>query len=451
MSHDIKGYYKALGVPFDASADEIKSAYRRLAKLHHPDVSGISDGGAKFHRITDAYAVLSDPDSRARYDSESVTVADDRPTSGQTRVMDPITCYSCKQVTAQPRYIVFRYVVSLVITTIRKPVQGIYCSSCANRAAWKANFVTAVAGWWGFPWGPIYTIGDGIRNARGGTTDKSNNEQMLWHNALAFASRGDLKLAFALAAKVARSTNTDRAERANNFLNFLRANGADFAGASLNDPWKRDIKATIGQLSLLSVLPLALGYLIASDTGTNSPKYAAASSIPDVLPTSAPMSPTGIEHPASPEAEVDVPTCARQLTNGERLAGNLVLSEKGHAIEIDNGSGGDAIIKVRKWPSQKLAVSFLVAQNEKASIGGLPDGNYRIQYAYGDSFSEDCKSFAKLTAAGEFPALEPLVTSRETVAEGVMIGYHRLSYTLYSVPSGNVRPQSIDAACFNAE
>lgn len=61
--------YEVLGLSREASADEIKSAYRRLARQHHPDVNpGDPDAEDKFKEIGQAYAVLSDPDRRARFD-----------------------------------------------------------------------------------------------------------------------------------------------------------------------------------------------------------------------------------------------------------------------------------------------------------------------------------------------------------------------------------------------
>jgi molecular chaperone DnaJ len=61
--------YEVLGVPRDASADEIKSAYRRLARRYHPDVNpGDAEAEEKFKEIGNAYSVLSDPDKRARFD-----------------------------------------------------------------------------------------------------------------------------------------------------------------------------------------------------------------------------------------------------------------------------------------------------------------------------------------------------------------------------------------------
>ena len=63
----VPDYYSVLGVPPDATAREIKSRYRELAKEVHPDVSG-DDSGTDMARVNEAYEVLSDEDRRAEYD-----------------------------------------------------------------------------------------------------------------------------------------------------------------------------------------------------------------------------------------------------------------------------------------------------------------------------------------------------------------------------------------------
>lgn len=65
---EFKDYYRTLGVAQDASADEIKKAFRKLARKYHPDVSKEPDAEAKMRDINEAYAVLSDPEKRAAYE-----------------------------------------------------------------------------------------------------------------------------------------------------------------------------------------------------------------------------------------------------------------------------------------------------------------------------------------------------------------------------------------------
>ncbi len=65
---EFKDYYKIMGVARDASQDEIKRAYRKLARTYHPDVSKEPDAEERFKEIGEAYEVLKDPEKRAAYD-----------------------------------------------------------------------------------------------------------------------------------------------------------------------------------------------------------------------------------------------------------------------------------------------------------------------------------------------------------------------------------------------
>ncbi|MCI0478971.1 DnaJ domain-containing protein, partial [Candidatus Uhrbacteria bacterium] len=60
-----KDYYSILGVPKDASPDDVKKAFRRLAHEHHPDKGGDAQ---KFKDVNEAYQVLGDPQKRAQFD-----------------------------------------------------------------------------------------------------------------------------------------------------------------------------------------------------------------------------------------------------------------------------------------------------------------------------------------------------------------------------------------------
>ncbi|MDD5382144.1 MAG: DnaJ domain-containing protein, partial [Candidatus Margulisbacteria bacterium] len=63
-----RDYYEILGVSKTAGQDEIKRAYRNLARKYHPDVNKEAGSADKFKELNEAYQVLSDPNKRSQYD-----------------------------------------------------------------------------------------------------------------------------------------------------------------------------------------------------------------------------------------------------------------------------------------------------------------------------------------------------------------------------------------------
>jgi molecular chaperone DnaJ len=69
MPTQTKDFYRILGVAENAPAGEIKKAYRKLAKQHHPDANASDPAAAeRFKEVSEAYAVLSDDEKRKQYD-----------------------------------------------------------------------------------------------------------------------------------------------------------------------------------------------------------------------------------------------------------------------------------------------------------------------------------------------------------------------------------------------
>lgn len=448
---DIRRYYGTLELHFQASQSEIKSAYRRLAKEHHPD-QGREIDDARIKQLNEAYSVLRDPNLRADYDSECIAGAR-AASEPPTEPIEPLTCSGCGKYTAQPRHLIFWRVYSYVVGTTRSPVQGIYCAACARGEATKSTLITALAGWWGIPWGPVWTLGKGFTNAIGGERDKARDQALHWYNVLAFTQAGQIPIAYSLAETLEDAEDEDIRNAAREFTALCVDNGFQPQGR-LKDAWAAQGGAGAMRLASLAVLPAALALWIFAESAPSSPTPLAM--MDNASPTYADYDSSAFE-PARQPVQPNIPPpppvelCDTQISNGEILAGRENLVAMGHDLEIDNGSAGNAIAKVRNAATDALVVSFYIDRNRTASIEGLPDGTYNIQYATGGALAADCRSFAEMLSVGEFPGDEGLYGEYVNDYRGEGTMYSRLGYTLYTVAGGNVRPRTISPEEFNSQ
>jgi len=438
--NDPKGYYELLGVSPTATA-EIKAAYRRLAKYLHPDVNAAAGAKAKFQAVNEAYAVLSDSKRRADYDASWYTSEEhQRPAPD----LEPICCSTCGKVTAQPRSIVFSGVVSFIVMTTVTPKQGIFCSACARKIALTESLKSALLGWWGFPWGLIYTTTSILSNATGGKRSQDVDDRLTWYNALAFFSKGNYALAYALAREARNAAITGIADGAEEMIVHFQRAGVP--PASLKDPWARKPLDKLAHLAMLAIVPGIIGLAMYS-VDSVSPRERVAQSQAS-RPSYDPYRPT-VPVSGSPAVdEAAIPSCPHFVASGDILTKRGVMDgDEGHTIEISNGADANAVVKVRNAYSGRLLTSFFVAKDRTAAVSNVPDGSYRVQFAFGGDLGIDCQSFKRVRSASQFDGVETFST--EYKLRGVV--KQRLSYTLYSVPNGNVRPRAIDLASFNAE
>jgi len=137
------------------------------------------------------------------------------------------------------------------------------------------------------------------------------------------------------------------------------------------------------------------------------------------------------------------PAAACTAGSGRVLTDNAHWSEAANTVEIHNQSADDAIVKIRDGATGSLLVAFFVAHGTSAGYRALPDGTYRVQFAYGRALNRRCTGFARFLRAAEFPDAETLETN--------MFGFPgTLAYTLQAHADGNVVPRPIAAEAFAA-
>ncbi|MFA7429834.1 MAG: DnaJ domain-containing protein [Rhodospirillaceae bacterium] len=205
---DPRGFYRTLGVVPGATADVIKAAYRRRAKVLHPDRNPRSDARDEFQRLSEAYRTLSDPLARAAYDSGRLKSA-----AADPEPYRPHVCSACGKVAAQPRFVVFPTVQGKIIRSVVGRVEGVFCRRCADAAALRLALSTWVRGWWSLPWGPFHTLRTLAVLLRGGHMPRQANHSLLLRQARAFLLRGDDDVARGLALQALAFADTDEDRR----------------------------------------------------------------------------------------------------------------------------------------------------------------------------------------------------------------------------------------------
>lgn len=207
---DSKKYYEILGVSQQASANDIKKAYRKRAQELHPDKNPNKNTTRDFQLLQEAYNTLKNPSSRAHYDAldhsfeyqqaHSHAKPHSRPHPPYSSLSkDPVQCSRCGALSAQPRYVVFFEVKSFVSVSLKSPLEGIFCSKCACFVSLKGSLITWIFGWWGlFPVGIIRSFQALFINLIGGIRPPDINARILGQQALYFKNAGNLALAKAV-------------------------------------------------------------------------------------------------------------------------------------------------------------------------------------------------------------------------------------------------------------
>ncbi|HEY2070475.1 MAG TPA: DnaJ domain-containing protein [Rhizomicrobium sp.] len=262
---DPKGYYAALGVSPTATPAEIDAAFARLEKTLDPNGNVDADSSRKRLAIDEAYWTLSEPDARKNYDALQFAPPQ------QTPLAPLVECSNCRKVTPEPRYLAFRYVISVVYMSFRRAFQGVYCPSCARSKGLQASAISGLIGWWGIPWGPIFTIPAVFKNAMGGIEPEGTRDDLKWRNAVAYIQRGDKAMAFALARDLRGSKKAAIAQNARELTDSLQAGGFDPNTVKYESGWKASPLITTLHFLFLFAIPIALVVAVMAGVALKTP------------------------------------------------------------------------------------------------------------------------------------------------------------------------------------
>jgi len=173
----MKDYYAILGLEKTASLRDIKGAYRILAKKYHPDVNKSAEAAQRMQSVNEAYAILGDPIRRAEYDQ--IREMGDGATQAAYEQHVHVACAKCGKVDSTLRVSTFTTVWSFLFFSTYRGWSQILCARHRVLESLKFNLQVLCFGWWGIPWGIIWTVVFFIKNALGGHQPRENNAILL--------------------------------------------------------------------------------------------------------------------------------------------------------------------------------------------------------------------------------------------------------------------------------
>ncbi|BAU10770.1 heat shock protein 40 [Leptolyngbya sp. NIES-3755] len=456
---DPEGYYSILGVSTNASISEIKAAFRQRAKQLHPDHNASPYASQNFQQLKQAYEVLSNPETRAQYDTSGVDVShyaagNEEQVSSQ-EPLEPLTCSMCHQVTAQPRYIIFYNVKSFFVMTVRTPVQGIFCRNCADEQSLRNTVITWLLGWWGFPWGLMFSTHAIINNLVGGHKPRDINARLLAYQAYVFATQEKFDLARAVGADalnllprrfrsidVASSRTQNIPKEDSEWKKFqimvtslLQALDNGKPINHLKNNWSLLGRGFYLQCALIATVISIGSNFVFSSTGSPSRSLSPAESKSIVPPTQsvAPSTKPAYVRPKLADNGRPFPTASGYID------GYPLDSADGYSkVTIDNGQN-DSDVFVKLFSLGALGTDkpqpvrvFLIRAREQFTIENLSPGGYDIRYRNLDT--------------GRLQRSEPFQLEEFKTATGVQFSQVRL--TLYRVRGGNTQIYDISEGEF---
>jgi hypothetical protein len=445
-------YYEILGISNESNQSEIKKAYKSLALKLHPDRNSAPDAHSQFIQIQKAYEILGSSESRAIYDVELneplTNYSNDINTSATQPNYGPIKCSCCDKVTAQPRYVIYYTAISLVFFSTRQAKQGIFCPKCINKKLINSTIISMIFGWWGFPWGPIYTVQTLFHNLKKGYKPAIPNAYLLASQSQYFLGQKQYKVSYALyleaAAFYEKAFNANVSEdeyskqisllhKTNRILSALKSSlHAHKHDSPLKEQWQTISQPVFYTICIISITVASL--IIAGNQGVlKLPDRAQTkkstpltlkkvSTIPNQIVKASDEE--GSEQLIRPPYGNDWPSKASYVP------GTLIENLDGwSSVKIDNSKNDYAVhLKLVDLKSNRRVREVYLPPFESFTIDALKQGNYDIRLKYLHSSDIQKTPRIELSESSE----------RATIYE----------LTLSKVINGNLKLQDISEAEF---
>lgn len=428
-------YYDILGGTRNATPSEIREAYLNLIQQYHPDRNRAPDAHHKTLALNEAYSVLSNPSSRKNYDEliAPTTKTDwkqaaTKPTASEIPV---IACMSCARTVPDLLFSEFLQVISLVFVTRRKQVSGIWCDRCRMKEAFKRTGISLLLGWWGIPWGPIWTAGAIIENSLTSIQEKERNAQLLRALGYQLFMQGrHIESGQALSASLKRQFDQPTSD----FLEVV----SKMIPCRVAEPprWRRWLVA----LPAASVAIFALLLVFAGSQASSSATFG-----PPAVVSSASRSNNPVNYTNSSE---DWPPPHR-LANGAEIRRRLRTSGYGE-LTVENGTAGDAVVVVVDVGTNRVIRCFYVVSGKSFTERNIRAGTYSILFTTGYDWNAKLRKFNRDAVQQRFGKDLEFTESEQRQANGVMHYYHSEDISLQPVIGGTVLNSPIDEAAFES-
>ena len=427
-------YYDILGVSQTATEQEIKKAYRDLIQKYHPDKNPNDPKALEYAKLlNEAHSVLINPLKRKEYDN-LVSLRDAYQEKGdytqraeaRAETSAEVRHYKCEKCGRQDsslRVSIFLGVLSLLVVTYKKAYAYILCAKCRIKYSLLFNFEVFFLGWWGFPWGPVYSIEALFENMKGGEQPKRNNEALLNILAYDFYQQGRYSEAYEC---MQESIKVERSEQKDEFLNHLKSvsvgqKSQTFADRFLYQP----VFYNVASILLLTYF----SYLIFSSPSSNTSS---------TYRTQRPSPPSPYSTASPLKSEMVASTPLPDIGTGYIKGFKQKRKEGYSTLTVDNTQNDDGVIAKIFYIGGVRAEAvraFSIRGGDKFTAQNMSPGEYEVRY--------------KLLSSNQKYKTQTITLQQIEEENGVT--YSRVEITLYKVLHGNMKTYPISEEDFELE